>query len=121
MIKVMMLVKRKEGISHEEFVRHYEEVHAPLSLELLPRYRKYVRNHIIGTIEGEEPDFDCITEIWFDNPEAAQAVTKALGGSDVLDGYTTEIGQIFCNDEAKFMDRSKRVSFLVDERASNLP
>lgn len=41
MIKIVMFVKRKEGISREEFIRHYEKVHAPLSLKLLPKYEKY--------------------------------------------------------------------------------
>lgn len=121
MIKVMMLVKRKPGMSREEFVRHYEEVHAPLSLKLLPYYAKYVRNHFVRTIEGGEPEFDCITEFWFEDAKTARALTDALGGSDVDGGYGTELGRIFHDDEERFIDRSTRVSFIVDERVSDIP
>jgi uncharacterized protein (TIGR02118 family) len=120
MIKVMTFIKRKEGLSQEEFVRHYEEVHAPLALKLLPHPKKYVRNHIVATTDGGEPGFDCISEFWYDSAEAAQAVTDVLGAVDVASGYTTEIGRIFREDEERFMDRSKRFSCVVDERVSHL-
>ena len=112
MIKSMALIKRKPGLSREEFIQHYEEVHAPLALKHFPTFKRYVRNHIIALPGTEEPDFDCITEIWFEDKEGAMAVTEALGD------YKTEIGRIFLADEEKFMDRGSLVSFLVDERVS---
>ena len=121
MIKVMTFIKKKKGITQDEFIRYYEEVHAPLALKLLPHPKKYVRNHIVATTEGGGPGFDCISEFWYDSPEAAQTVTDVLGGVDVTSGYTTEIGRIFREDEEKFMDRRKRFSCVVEERISNLP
>jgi len=112
MIKSMTLIKRKPGLSREEFITHYEEVHAPLALKHFPTFKRYVRNYVIAPPDAEEPDFDCITEIWFDDIEGAMAVTEALGD------YKTEVGRIFLDDEEKFMDRGSRVSFLVDERVS---
>ena len=112
MIKSMALIKRKPGLSREEFIQHYEEVHAPLALKHFPIFKRYVRNYVIPLPDAEELDFDCITEIWFDEIEGAMAVTEALGG------YKTEIGRVFLDDEEKFMDRGSRVSFLVDERVS---
>jgi len=120
MVKSVTLIKRKPGTSREEFMRYYEEVHAPLGLKHFPTFRRYVRNYVIPTPGAPEPDFDCITEIWFDDLEGARAVTDAMGGyqDDGGGGYETEIGRIFREDEEKFMDRVNRVSFLVDERAS---
>ena len=112
MIKSMTLIKRKPGLSREEFIQHYEEVHAPLALKHFPTFKRYVRNYVIALPGTEEPDFDCITEFWFEDIEGAMAVTEALGD------YKTEIGRIFLDDEEKFMDRGSRVSFLVDERVS---
>jgi len=112
MIKSMMLIKRKPGLSREEFIQHYEEMHAPLALKHFPTFKRYVRNYVIPLPDTEELGFDCITEIWFDNIEGAMAVTEALGD------YKTKIGRIFLNDEEKFMDRGRRVSFLVDEKVS---
>ncbi len=112
MIKSMTLIKRKPGLSREEFIKHYEEVHAPLALKHFPTFKRYVRNYVITLPGAEEPEFDCITEIWFGDIEGAMAVTEALGD------YKTEIGRVFLDDEEKFMDRGSRVSFLVDERVS---
>jgi uncharacterized protein (TIGR02118 family) len=112
MIKSMTLIKRKPGLSREEFIQHYEEVHAPLALKHFPTFARYARNYVITLPDAEEPDFDCITEIWFDDIEGAMAATEALGD------YKTEIGRIFLDDEEKFMDRGSRVSLLVDERVS---
>ncbi len=112
MIKSITLIKRKPGLSREEFIKHYEEVHAPLALKHFPTFKRYLRNYVITPPGAEELDFDCITEIWFENMEGSKAVTDALGG------YTTEIGKIFHDDEERFMDRDSRVSFLVEEKVS---
>jgi len=112
MVKVIALIKRKPGISREEFAKHYEEVHAPLAVKYLPSIKRYARNHIITPPGVEEPGFDCISEFWYDDMEGYQAVLDALGD------YKTEIGQIFYDDEETFMDRSKVVGFLVEEKVS---
>jgi len=113
MVKVIALIKKKPGLSREEFVRHYEEVHAPLAVKYFPTLKRYVRNHIITSPDAKELDFDCITEFWYDDMRGHQAVL------DVLGDYKTEIGQIFRDDEEKFMDGSKTVGFLVEEKALN--
>ena len=118
MLKSITLIKRKPGLSREEFIKHYEEVHVPLSLKHFPTFRRYVRNYVVAPFGTEEPDFDCIMEVWFDDVEGAQAVSDALGGYNALGGYETELGQIFREDEEKFMDRGSRIAFLVDERVS---
>lgn len=112
MIKTIELVKRKPGLSREEFSKYYEEVHAPLALKYFSTFKRYVRNHIITPPGGEEPGFDCITEIWLDNMEDVQAV---------LDFWKSEAGEVIRRDEENFMDRSKLVSFLVEEKVSELP
>jgi len=111
MIKTMELIKRKPGLSHEEFVRHYEEVHAPLALKHFPSFKKYVRNHVISLSEDEGPDFDCITEIWFENEAAAGAAVEF---------WQSDAGKVMRDDEENFMDRDKVVFFLVDEKVSEL-
>ena len=112
MIKTVAFIKRKAGVSREEFARHYEEVHAPLALKTLPNFKKYVRNHIVMAFSGEEPDFDCISEFWFDSIEAAQEVQEVVA---------SDAGKPIRDDELTFMDTSYRVAFLVDEKISDLP
>ncbi len=109
MVKVMFLVKSKPGVSREEFCRHYEEVHVPLALKCFPTFKRYVRNYVVTLPDAEEPGFDCITEIWFDNMEACQ---------ETVDLWGSEAGQAIREDEETFMDRDKTVSFLVEEKAT---
>jgi uncharacterized protein (TIGR02118 family) len=107
MIKTVAFLKRKASVSREEFAKHYEEVHAPLAVKCFPTIKKYVRNHVVMSLSGEEPEFDCITEFWFDSLEDAQAIVEAL---------ETEAGKAIRADEQTFMDTSKTVAYLVEER-----
>ena len=114
MVKGLALLKRNPGLSPEEFRKHYEEVHAPLALKLVPTIRKYVRNHIttIGFSPGaEEPEFDCITEQWFDNMDGFQAM---------MDIAASETGRALREDMEKLLDSSKTVYLLVEEVASEI-
>jgi uncharacterized protein (TIGR02118 family) len=68
MIKVVFLVKRAEGISHDDFVRHLLEHHVPLALRHHPKLRKYLSAPIVaGT--SNEGDFDAVAELYFDSLE----------------------------------------------------
>ena len=112
MIKTIAMIKRKADLSREEFVKHYEEVHAPLALKHLPMIKQYVRNHLVE-IPGMEggPDFDCITEIWMDSLEDAMELFQFVQSDE---------GQVVRDDEDKLLDREKTVFFLVDEKVSEI-
>jgi len=71
MIKVMMMVKRKPGISKEEFYDYWKNVHGPLVAKSIPSLRKYVQNHFVET-PGQEQEGDGIIEIWYDSIEEWQ-------------------------------------------------
>jgi uncharacterized protein (TIGR02118 family) len=112
MVKGIALLKRKSGLSREEFRRHYEEVHAPLAKRLFPSIKKYVRNYV--TIKpfparAGEPEFDCITEQWFGSMEGFQAMVDASAG---------EAGRVIRDDEKELLDRTKTVYLIVEEIAS---
>jgi len=109
MIKAIALVKRKSGLSHEEFQRHYEEVHAPLAMKYLLTIKRYVRNYVIAPGGAREPEFDCVTEFWYENMGGLQAARDLL---------RSEAGRVIREDEESFIDRSKVVSFLVEEKAT---
>ena len=48
MIKIVGLLTRKEGLTHEALVRHRFDVHGPLA-HAVPGVRRYVQSHITGT------------------------------------------------------------------------
>ena len=60
MIKSLSLLTRRPELSHEEFVRHWLEIHAPLA-HSVPDVRRYVQNHIEG--ERGRPDEDGLDRV----------------------------------------------------------
>jgi uncharacterized protein (TIGR02118 family) len=109
MVKAIALLKRKPGLSLEQFRKHYEEVHAPLAKRLFPFMRKYVRKYVTATPfspAGTEPKFDCITEEWFDSMEAFQTM---------MDIYASETGRPIREDEKELFDMTKLQYLFVEE------
>ena len=108
MIKAIGMMKRKPGISREEFIRHYEDVHAPLAQRLLG-FARYARNYLLPVPGAGEPPFDVISEFWF---ESKEAYARAMAFN------TSPEARILREDEALFMDTSKTVGLLVDEHVT---
>jgi uncharacterized protein (TIGR02118 family) len=80
MIKTVGLLTRKPGWTHDQFMKHWIEVHAPLALAV-PGLRRYVQNHIRGErtradIETTSVDVDGIAELWFDDQTALEKAAQ---------------------------------------------
>jgi uncharacterized protein (TIGR02118 family) len=76
MIKSISLLTRKPELTHEQFVKHWLEIHAPLA-HAVPGLRRYVQSHIID--ERTRPDIpttevavDGIAELWYDDRAAME-------------------------------------------------
>ena len=93
MIKSISLLTRKDGLSHEQFVKHWLEIHGPLAWAV-PGLRRYVQSHIVE--ERTRPDIpasdiqvDGIAELWYDDRESmaralASPEAKALHADGAL-------------------------------------
>ena len=107
MIKTVGLLTRKSGFTHEQFVRHWLEIHAPLARKV-PGLRRYVQNHILGErtradIEATAVEVDGIAELWFDDQAALETASR-----------TPEMKALHA-DGALFIGRIK--SYIVEEKA----
>ena len=111
MVKIIVVLKRKSGMTMEEFSQYWYEEHGPLALRIMPEVKKYIQNHTVRLTDGEEPQFDGIAELWFDDPESCHRF---------LDWYLRDRGKVLRNDEEKFMDRRKMFGLIVDERVIKL-
>jgi len=105
-IKSISLLTRKDGWTHEAFVKHWIEIHAPLA-HAVPGLRRYVQSHIQG--ERARPDIpatdvavDGIAELWYDDAEAMQ---RALASPEAKRLHA---------DGALFIGRIK--TFIVEEK-----
>jgi uncharacterized protein (TIGR02118 family) len=112
MFKLMLLVRRKAGMSRAEFRDYYESTHAPLAAGVMRRCTRYVRNFVTEEPSGPQ-DFDVITEFWFDVEGSYAEASQQLS-----DAATRELLEA---DEARFMDRASMRVVVVDERESALP
>jgi uncharacterized protein (TIGR02118 family) len=76
MIKSISMLTRKPELTHEQFVKHWLEIHGPLA-HAVPELRRYVQSHIVG--ERTRPDIattavevDGIAELWYDDRAAME-------------------------------------------------
>ncbi len=90
MIKITFCLRRKEGMTLDEFQAYWRETHAPLVRERAEalRIRRYVQLHTrlnevtkaIGTARGAPEPFDGVAELWFDSLEDLQAAGATPDG-----------------------------------------
>lgn len=106
MIKSIGLLTRRDGLSHQDFVQHWFEVHAPLA-HAVPGVRRYVQSHILGErtradIPTTDIEIDGIAELWYDDVTAMERANA------------TPEAQRLHADGALFIGHIK--SFVVEEK-----
>jgi uncharacterized protein (TIGR02118 family) len=106
MIKTIGLLTRKDSWTHDQFMKHWIEIHAPLALAV-PGLRRYVQNHIQAErtradITETAVEIDGVAELWFDDQAALEAAAR-----------TPEMKALHA-DGAKFIGRIK--SYVVEEK-----
>ncbi len=107
MVKLVVMIRRKNNMTVDEFSRHWREVHAPLVVRHVPGLRKYVQNHPIR-VAGFESNVDGVTEEWFDDLDALQNYRNLRQTNDVR-------LKPLLDDEPKFVDFSSRIYFIAEE------
>lgn len=77
MIKMIITLKRREGMSLQAFKDYRRDVHAPL-LFAIPEAERYIRrfvvSHPVPAPGFAEPDYDAVVEAWFDSMEDLNAL-----------------------------------------------
>lgn len=117
MLKAIVLLKRKPGLTPEEFRDHYENRHVPLVRRTLTTIGRYTRNYLDtqslsagreeGASGGPVPYFDVITEVWFADQAAYDGFVEALSDPAV--------SETLREDEERFLDRSIIQTYSVQE------
>jgi hypothetical protein len=114
MIKIVILIKKKPGMSREDFINHYETSHSVMGKRMLGHlWSKYIRNYPKGLVEYQpeaismDGTYDAITEIWLKDEDALAEMTRLIN--------VPENNRIILEDEEKFQDRQHTRLFVVDE------
>ena len=103
MVKLVYCISKKAGLTDEEFLRYWKNVHGPIGARI-PRLRKLVQSLRI-TIPGDKyrPDYDGMAELWFDNVD------------DLLAARQSPEWKASSDDEANFIDPGKVAYFVAEE------
>jgi uncharacterized protein (TIGR02118 family) len=107
-VKVIAFVRRRPGLTQDEFSTYWREHHAPLvmsSPELSARVRKYVQNHTLQAAGDGPAEWDGVMEMGFECLE------------DLATVYADEARlRIVRADHARFMDTERMVVVATHER-----
>ena len=111
MIKLMILLKRKPGMSDEDFYRYWRENHGNTVMgtkEFFRHVRRYVQSHkklnAKSGFSSSESEYDGVAEFWFDDVES---MNRAFSEPKYL--------EIVQPDEPKFVDLDACRVLVVEE------
>jgi hypothetical protein len=119
--KVLAIVKRRPGMTMEEFIAHYESTHSKISEPYLRGNAvKYIRRYLRPmphplTGEVNESEYDAIMELWFEDRDHWNSAKAAFAAPGVVD--------LVNEDEKRLFDRDRTCMFTIeelDERVSEL-
>ena len=117
MFTVIGLFKRRPGMTMDEFINHYENVHAKLGAKCLPTLVEYKRRYLYPVpypLDGSivEAEYDVITEMTFVDRAASEAAYAALAEG--------ECNILLSEDEENLFDKPKNRLLHVEEHSSIL-
>ena len=98
--KIVMLMKRRPGMSVEAFREYYEKHHAPLCAGYAQGMTRYVRRYLDAQPHPEtgpagELAYDVITELWFDDKATFKGTLEYLTTSIMPDEVVEDEKQLF--------------------------
>jgi uncharacterized protein (TIGR02118 family) len=117
MIKMVVTVYRKPGMSWEEFETRWRDVHGELvkSLATAMGFRKYVQSHFqpspdiesFAAIRGWLAPAEGLAELYWDSVEQMRQALSSPEGQAA--------SQVLAKDEAEFVDMTRISAFLSVE------
>jgi len=117
MIKLAFCLRRRAGLSREDFQRYWLDEHGPLVREHAGtlRIRRYVQLHTEGhplnaalrESRGGPEAFDGIAELWWESLE------ELAGAMATPEGR--RVGALLLEDERRFIDLERSPLFLARE------
>jgi hypothetical protein len=117
MYKLMVFVRRRAGMTHEEFKVYYDNIHSKMGDEYLPPYcKKYLRHYItpaphqMKLDRPPHPEFDCVVELWFDSEADCHKFESSVTDPELVKAIVA--------DEEAFMDRRYTFRYVMEDSLS---
>lgn len=109
MVKIIICVMRKPGLSHEEFDLYWRSHHAAV-IKSVPEFTRHVRRYVQCHLAAQDTPFlaasgyDGVAELWFDD-------IAALNTAFTEPRYL----EVIRPDELKFVDMERTISLVTEE------
>ena len=107
MIKLIITLKRREGMTHDEFEHYQRNVHMPL-LTSIPEAQRYLRRFVVSYPTPARTEagasYDSVVEAWFDDVDDMDALYLS-------DNFVNSVAP----DHEKFIDLSAVGRIITEE------
>lgn len=114
-VNAVSLLRRNQDMSHKQFLRHWAEVHMPISLRYHPQW-KYVRNPLVRTLIGDPREApDAIAEEGFATSADLVDPMRFYGAADGDPETLANNRAIVFEDVPLFLDVSATTTFVTEE------
>lgn len=107
MVKMLITLKRRAGMSQQEFKDYRRDVHEPLLLALpeAQYMRRFVVSYPLPAAGFGEPSYDAVVEVWFDSLEDLNALFFS-------ENFQTKVDP----DHSNFLDLTQGGIIICEER-----
>jgi hypothetical protein len=103
-VKKMVLVRRKKGLSPEEFRNGYENSHSRIAVKLFGHlWLSYTRNYLLPGRNFKSAQYDDVDTMGFD--AIAEFVLRDEAAWDEMNQIAAANSQLIKEDEARWFDQ----------------
>ncbi len=105
---MIITLKRRDGMTHDEFTDYQRNIHRPL-LMAIPEAQSYIRRFVVSypvsAPNYPRPDYDSVVEAWFDTIEDLEALYFSDNFMKLVDpdhGNFIDLGtfgRVICQEE----------------------
>lgn len=102
MVRVHIWLRRKEGMSTEEFRDYWLEQHAPIARDGFEHLTGYQVRLVTRVPKGQESPYDGVAELTFDDREGFSADMRSAANAratEDLANFTSAAGLLFVDAE----------------------
>ena len=118
MLKMLVMLKRRAGMSREEFMAYYESTHAKLGEKYMHGNAvRYIRRYLTpvpnpASDETPEAEYDVVTEVWFKDVDQWHSMMRTLSDPKMV--------ELITEDEKRLFDRTRIQAYTVAEVESKI-
>jgi len=98
MVRVHIWIRKREGMSAEDFGKRWLEEHAPIARDGYQYLKSYTVDLVTRVPEGQQAPYDGVAELTWDDREGFSADMKseaAARGTEDLKSFADSFGLLF--------------------------